>query len=165
MSGIDPYIIVHEINTHLMKRTIRKNLFQVHPRKYVAIKAEVENTLKASFFYTMHLTEWVSNIFHDSKKHSTIRVCINFWDLKKDCPKDNFPTLHINQIINNCDGSAIFPLWMDFSTIIRLRSYLSTTTKTHLFSHGEYFLIGSYLSIWRMLELPSNELFLILFMI
>ena len=147
MSRIDPSIVVHEINKHPMTRPIRKKLFQVHPRKYAAIKAEVENTLKASFFYTMHLTEWVSNIFPDSKKHSTNRVCINFWDLKKDCPKDNFPTPHINQIINNYDGSAIFPLWMDFSTIIRLRSYLSTATKPHLFSRGEPFLIGSYLLI------------------
>ena len=86
MSWIDPSIVVHEINTHPMTRPIRKKLFQVHPRKYAAIKAEVENTLKDSFFYTMHLTKWVSNIFHDSKKHSTIRVCINFWDLKKDFP-------------------------------------------------------------------------------
>ena len=52
--------------------------------------------------------EWVSNIVPINKKQGTIRVCIDFRDLNKACPKDNFPTLHIDQIIDNCDGSVIF---------------------------------------------------------
>ena len=90
MFGIDPSIFVHEINTHPTTRPIRKKLFQVHPRKYATIKAEVEKTLKDSFFYIVHLTEWVSNIVPERKKQGTIRVFINFWDLKKDCPKTIF---------------------------------------------------------------------------
>ena len=68
MSGIYPSIIIHEINTYPMIRPIRKKLCQVHPRKYESIKAEVEKILKASFFYPMHLTEWVYNIVPDNKK-------------------------------------------------------------------------------------------------
>ena len=37
-----------------------------------------------------------------------IRVCINFIDLNRACPKDNFPTPYIVQIIDNCTGSVIF---------------------------------------------------------
>ena len=59
--------------------------------------------------------EWVSNIVPVNKKQGIIRVCINFRDLNKDCPKDNFPTPHIDQIIDNCAGSVIFSFMDGFS--------------------------------------------------
>ena len=42
------------------------------------------------------------------KKQGTNRVCIDFRDLNRACPKDNFPTPYIDQIIDNCAGSVIF---------------------------------------------------------
>ena len=51
--------------------------------------------------------EWVSNVVPVNKKQGTIRVCIDFRDLNKACPKDNFPTPHIDQIIDNCGRSVI----------------------------------------------------------
>ena len=54
---------------------------------------------KAGFIYHIPLTEWVSNIVPMAKKKGYIRVCIDFQDLNKDYPKDNFPTPHID--INN----------------------------------------------------------------
>ena len=81
----------------------------------MAIKAEVEKLLKAGFIYLVPLVDWVSNIVHVAKKQGTIRVCIDFRDLNKACPKDNFPTPHIDQIINNYVGSIIFSLMDGFS--------------------------------------------------
>ena len=96
MPGIDPSIVFHEIKTYPMAKPVRKKLRQVHPRKATAIKAEIEKLLKDGFIYPIILTEGVSNIVTVNKKQGTIRVCINFRDLKKSCPKDNFPTPHID---------------------------------------------------------------------
>ena len=41
-------------------------------------------------------------------KFTTIRVCIDFRDLNRAFPKDDFPTPYIDQIIDNCAGSVIF---------------------------------------------------------
>ena len=48
--------------------------------------------MKAGFIYPISLTEWVSIIVPVTKKKGTISVCIDFRDLNKACPKDNFPT-------------------------------------------------------------------------
>ena len=104
--------MVHEIKTYPTTKPVRKTLRQVHPRKVATIKAEIEKLLKAGFIYPVPLTEWVLYIVPVNKKKGTIRVCIDFKDLNKACPKDNFPTLHINQIIDNCAESVIF-LFMD----------------------------------------------------
>ena len=62
----------------------------------------------------MPLTEWVSNIVLVSKKQGIIRVFIDFWDLNKDFPKDNFPTPYIDHIIEKCVGSLIFSFMDEF---------------------------------------------------
>ena len=64
--------------------------------------------MKARFIYSIPLTKWVSNIVPVAKKQGAIRVCIDFRDLNKACPKDNFSTPHIDQVIDNCVGSVIF---------------------------------------------------------
>jgi hypothetical protein len=64
--------------------------------------------LKAGFIYPIHLTQWVSNPVPVNKKQGMIRVCTNFYDLNKACPKDNFPTPFIDQIIDECAGCEAF---------------------------------------------------------
>ena len=115
MSRIDPSIMVHEIKTYPMAKLVRQKLRQVHPQKATAIKVEIEKLLKAGFIYPIPLTEWVSNIVSVNKKQGTIRVCIDFRDLNKACPKDNFPTLHNDQIMDNYARSVIFSFMDGFS--------------------------------------------------
>jgi hypothetical protein len=87
---------------------VRQKLCPVNPRKAVAIKTEVEKFLKEAFIYPIHLTKWVSNPVLVDKKQGTICVCTNFRDLNKACPKDNYPTPFIDQIIDECVGCEAF---------------------------------------------------------
>ena len=108
MLGIDPSIVEHEIWTYPDARPIRQKLRPVNPCKATAIKAEVEKLLKVGFIYLIALTEWVSNPVPVDKKKGTIHVCIDFHDLNKSFPKDNYPTPFIDQIIDACAGSEVF---------------------------------------------------------
>ena len=74
MSGIDPHIVDHEIKTYPDAKPVRQCLRAMNPRKAPAIKAEIEKFLKASFIYTIPLTEWVSNLVPMDKKQGTVRV-------------------------------------------------------------------------------------------
>jgi hypothetical protein len=108
MLGIDPRIVEHEIRTYLDEKHVRQHLRDVNPRKALAIKAEVEKLLNVGFIYPVPLTEWVSNPVPMNKKQGTIRVCMEFRDLNKACPKDNFPMPFIDHILDECAGSEIF---------------------------------------------------------
>ena len=136
--------MVHEIKTYPTAKPVRKKIGQVHIWKAAAIKAEIGKLLKARFIYPVPLTEWVSNVVPVNKKQGTIRVCIDFRDLNKACHKDNFPTPHIDQIIDNCVEVSSSHLWMAFLGTIRLRYYPSISTRRNSFSHGEPLHIGSY---------------------
>jgi hypothetical protein len=114
MSGIDPSIVVHEIKTYPEAKPVRQRLRPVHPRKAAAIKLEVEKLLKAGFIYPVALTEWVCNPVPIDKKGGSIRVCVDYRDINKAFPKDNFPTPFVDQIVDDCAGSEIFSLMDGF---------------------------------------------------
>ena len=91
MPGIDPSIVEHKIRTYPDTKPVQQNLRPVNPRKAATVKAEVEKLLKSGFIYPIALTEWVSNLVPFDKNQGTIHVCIDFRDLNKSCPKDNYP--------------------------------------------------------------------------
>lgn len=88
----------------------------LNPRKVVASIAEVDKFLKAGFMYLIPLTEWVSNPVPIDKKQGMICVYIDFRDLNKACPKHNYPTPFIDQIIDECVGNDIFSFMDGFSS-------------------------------------------------
>ena len=50
------------------------------------------------------------------KKQGTIHVCVDYRDINRAYPKDNFPTPFIDQIINDCEGSELFSFMDGFSS-------------------------------------------------
>jgi hypothetical protein len=115
MPGIDTKIVEHEITRYPDAKPVRQKLRPFNPKKAAAIKIEVEKFLKVGFIYPIHLTQWVSNPVPVNKKQGMIHVCTNFCDLNKACPKDNFPTPLIDQIIDECAGCEAFSFMDGFS--------------------------------------------------
>jgi hypothetical protein len=106
---------MHELKTYPGVKPVRQKLCSVHPKKTVAIKAEVEKLLKSGFIYPVPLIEWVSNIVLVTKKQGKIRVCVDYRDINKACRKDNYSTPFIDQIIDNYTGSVILYFMDGFS--------------------------------------------------
>eukprot|EP00253_Pinus_taeda_P002196 PITA_02196 len=96
-------------------KPVRQRLRQVHPKKFVSIKAEVEKLLHAGFIYSVPLTDWVSNIVPGMKKQGTIRVCVDYRYVNQAFLKDNYPMPFIDQIIDECAGCEIFSFMDGFS--------------------------------------------------
>ena len=71
--------------------------------------------MRVGLIYPVPLTDWVSNIVPVMKKQGTIRVCVNYRDVILSCPKDNYPTPFIDQIIDGCVGCEIFSFMDGFS--------------------------------------------------
>jgi hypothetical protein len=76
------------------------------------------------------LTDWVSNLVLVNKKQVMICVCIDYKDINKACPKDNFPTPFIDQIVDDCTESEIFSLMDGFSEYNQINIILAYQHKT-----------------------------------
>jgi hypothetical protein len=130
MLEIDPSIFEHDIRTYLDAKPVWQHIRVVKPRKAPAIKAEVEKLLIASFIYSVPLTKWVSNLIHVDKKKGTIRICMDFHGLNEACPKHNFPTPLIDQILDECVGSEVFSFMDGFSGYNQIQIKLEDQHKT-----------------------------------
>jgi hypothetical protein len=75
------------------------------------------------------LTKWVSNMVFVTKKYGTIHDCIDFLDLIKVYPKDNYSTPSIVQIINECVGNEMFSFMDRFSSYNGIQIHLEDQHK------------------------------------
>ena len=130
MLGIGPWIVEHEIKTYPNGNLVQQNLRDINLNKFPTIKDEIEKLLRESFIYPVLLNEWVSNPIQVNKKQGTIRVCTNFHNLNKACPKDNYLTLFIDKIIDDCDGNDIFSFMDGFSNYNQIQIKQADQHKT-----------------------------------
>ena len=69
------------------------------------IKEEVTKQLKVWFIKPIHQASWIANVVPIPKKDGN--VIVDFRDLNKACPKDDFPLTHIDVLVDNIAGSAL----------------------------------------------------------
>ena len=75
---------------------------------YDRIKEEIDRLLKAGFIRPCRYAEWISNIVPVEKKNTgKLRVCIDFRDLNKATPKDEYPMPIADMLINDASGHRI----------------------------------------------------------
>ena len=63
--------------------------------------------LEAGFFKECQYPEWISNVVLVKKSKGMWRMCINFIDLNKACPKDNYPIPKIDKLVDATAGHAL----------------------------------------------------------
>ena len=59
--------------------------------------------------------EWLVNVVHVPKKDGKVRVCVNFRDLNKASPKDDFPLPHIDPLVDSTVGHLMLSFINGFS--------------------------------------------------
>src|SRR3954466_2915423 len=74
------------------------------PRR-VAMISEVQRLLKSGFIREIKEATWVANpVMVPKKDTDVLRMCIDFTNLNKHCPKDHFPLPCIDQIVDYTAG-------------------------------------------------------------
>jgi hypothetical protein len=69
------------------------------------VKEEINRLLQAKFIRPCRYAEWVSNIVPVEKKNTgKIRLCVDFRNLNRATPKDEYPMSVADILINNASG-------------------------------------------------------------
>ena len=53
-------------------------------------------------------TQWLANIVPVPKKDGKVRMYMDYMDLNKACPKDDFPLPHIDTLVDSKASSAMY---------------------------------------------------------
>jgi hypothetical protein len=69
-----------------------------------AIDEEVAKLKKAQFIEEIKYPEWLANVVLVKKSNGKWRMCVDFTDLNKSCPKDPYPLPSIDRLIDGASG-------------------------------------------------------------
>ena len=86
--------------------------------------------LAAGFIKPIQHPRWLSNIIPVKKKNGQIRCCVDFRNLNKAYPKDEFPLPNMDLLIDSVAGSAMFSFMDGFSKYNQIRMALKDAEKT-----------------------------------
>ncbi|KAK0592167.1 hypothetical protein LWI29_014403 [Acer saccharum] len=100
MVGIDPKVIVHRLQVDPDHQPIKQKRRKFAPERNKVINEEIQKLFDISSVREVKYPDWLANVMVVKKKNGKWRVCIDFTDLNKACPKDSFPLLHIDMLVD-----------------------------------------------------------------
>ena len=93
MPGIDPSVMVHRLNVSPSFPPVQQKKRVFAPERDRAIAEEVRKLQEASFIREVYYPDWLANMVMVKKASGKWRMCMDFTDLNKACPKDSYPLL------------------------------------------------------------------------
>ncbi|XP_030937501.1 uncharacterized protein LOC115962766 [Quercus lobata] len=101
---VDPSFICHHLNVN-PSATPKKQPPQGSSKDHTnSVKDEVMKLKQAGAIKEEFYPKWLANIVVVKKKNGKWRVCVDFTDLNKACPKDHFPMPQIDQLMDATVG-------------------------------------------------------------
>jgi hypothetical protein len=104
MPGLHPQVATHKLSIDPMFRPVKQQPHRFRPELQNDIIAEVEKLITASFIKEAQYPRWLTNIVLVAKKNGQVRVCVDFRDLNRACPKDDFPIPITEMVVDATTG-------------------------------------------------------------
>ena len=127
---IDPKIAQHHIDTYDQMVFIKQKLRRMRTECLLKINEEVTKQLKVAFIKLVHQAKWIANVVSVPKKDGKVRMCMDFRDLNKAYPKDDFPFRHIGVLVDNTVESALMSFMDGFLGYNQINMVTKDITKT-----------------------------------
>ena len=115
MHGLDTNIIEHHFRLKPECPPIKQKLRRTHPDITVKIKEEVFKKINVGFLVTSVYPQCIANIVLVLKKDRKVRMCVDYRDLNKASPKDDFPLPHTDMLVDNTKKFKVFSFMDGFS--------------------------------------------------
>ena len=94
------------------------------------IKEEVEKQLAVGFLAAIEYSNWTVNIILIPNKYGKVHMCVNYRDLNKASPKDDFPLPHIDVLVDSTAKFKVFPFMDGFSGYNKIKMAPEDMEKT-----------------------------------
>jgi dsDNA-binding SOS-regulon protein len=105
MPGVPRRLIEHSLNVDPKATPKRQHLRRFADDRRDAIKKKLTKLLATGFVREVFHPEWLANpVLVHKKNTNEWRVCVDYTDLNKHCPKDPFGLTQIDQVIDSTAG-------------------------------------------------------------
>ena len=130
MPGIDPSTIVHKLNVSPSFPPIQQKKRVFTQERDKAIAEEVRKLLEADFIREVYDSDWLVNVVMVKKANGKWRMCVDFTDLNKACPKDSYPLPRIDTLVDSTARHQLLSFIDTFSGYNQIKMEESDQKKT-----------------------------------
>ena len=104
--GVDPEFIMHKLTVDLSFPPKKQKPRRSAKEHVEVVRSEVRRLREAGATRVAFFPEWLANTVVVKKKNGKWRVCVDFMDLNRACPKDLFPMSKIDQLVDATYGHS-----------------------------------------------------------
>ncbi|XP_017419350.1 uncharacterized protein LOC108329586 [Vigna angularis] len=130
MPGIHPGVMAHKLSIFREARPVAQKKRRFGEEKRKAIQVEVEKLMNAQFIRELNYTTWLSNVVMVKKSNGQWRMCVDFTDLNKACPKDSYPLPSIDRLVDGASGHVVLSFLDAYSGYNQIPMYAPDQSKT-----------------------------------
>jgi hypothetical protein len=110
LCGVNRDVIEHSLNVDLAIRPRKQRLQKMSDNKAEGAWNDVKRLLSAGVIRAVTYPEWLANTVMVKKANGKWRMCIDFIDLNKAWPKDEFPLPRIDFLVDSAATSELMSL-------------------------------------------------------
>ena len=130
MTGIDQEVAVHRLQVDPDYQPVKQKRRKFASEWNKIINDEIQNLLDIGSVCEVQYLEWLTNVVVIQKKNGKWRVCIDFTDLNKACPKDSFLLPHIDMLVDATAGHEMLSFMDAFSDYNQILMHPDDQEKT-----------------------------------
>ena len=95
-----------------------------------AIVEEVQKLLGTEFIREVYYPDWLANVVMVKKDNGKWRMCVDFTDLNRVCPKDSYPLPRIDNLVDSTTRHELLSFMDAFSSYNQIRMEETDQEKT-----------------------------------
>ncbi|RYR53176.1 hypothetical protein Ahy_A06g028171 [Arachis hypogaea] len=104
MPGISPDLMSHHLAVDPLAKPVAQRRRKMSPDRAAEVQKQVKALLEANFIRELPYTTWLANVVLVRKSNGKWRMCVDYTDLNKACPKDAFPLPNIDGLVDAASG-------------------------------------------------------------
>ena len=101
MPGINPSVAYHQLTVDPDVNVVAQRRRKQSPEKSEAAEKAAKDLLEANFISEAKYTTWLSNVVLVKKSNGKWRMCVDYTDLNRACPKDAYALPNIDKLVDN----------------------------------------------------------------
>ncbi|RDX98137.1 hypothetical protein CR513_18988, partial [Mucuna pruriens] len=139
MPGIDPKFMNHRLSIADGAQPVVQKKRKQGEEKRRAIREETDKLLKAGFIREVRYPKWLVNVVMVRKANGRWRMCTDYTDLNKVCPKDPYPLPNIDKLVDSVSGYEFLSFMDAYSGYNQIKIHPEDEEKTTFITDGGAF--------------------------
>jgi len=130
MLGIDPRVMCHRLSVCQDAKPISQKKRRLGEERILVVQTKVEKLQEVRFIRKIQYTTWLASVVLVNKSNDQWRMCMDYTNLNKACPKDAYPLPNIDKLVDGATGQGVMSFLDAYSGNNQIPIYESDQSKT-----------------------------------